>query len=100
MQRGFNSVFLRGPSRFAESEFDDVTTSLIHEFNLLIYFFRTGVEFQETQEYLHRTVGGASHQHGWISIGRTMKVDHDRDIRTAQTYMISIGWQAEVQQEP
>ena len=56
MQRDFSSVALRGRSRFAESEFDDVATSLIPAFNLLIYFFRTG--------------GGTSHQHGWISIGR------------------------------
>ena len=56
MQRSFSSVVLRGRSRFAQSEFDDVATSLIPAFNLLIYFFRTG--------------GGASHQHGWISIGR------------------------------
>ena len=55
MQCGFSSVVLRGRSKFAESEFDDVATSLIPAFNLLIYFFRTG--------------GGASHQHGWISIG-------------------------------
>ena len=43
MQRGFNSAFLRGRSRFVESEFDDVATSLIPAFNILIYFFRTGV---------------------------------------------------------
>ena len=49
---------------------------------------------------LHRTVGGTSHQHGWISIERTMKVERDRDIRTTQTHLISIGRQMEVQQEP
>ena len=38
MQRGFNSVVLRGRSRFAESEFNDVATSLIPALNLLIYF--------------------------------------------------------------
>ena len=43
MQRGFNSVVLHGHSRFAESEFNDVATSLIPAFNILIYFFRTGV---------------------------------------------------------
>ena len=49
---------------------------------------------------LHRTFGGASHRHGWISIGRTRKVDRDHDIRTVQTHLISIGRQTEVQQEP
>ena len=57
MQRCFSSVVLRGRSRFAESEFDDVATSLMLAFNLLIYFW---------------TGGGASNQHGWISIGRRM----------------------------
>ena len=38
---------------------------------------------------LHRTVGGASHQHGWISIGWTVKVDRDHNISTAQTYLIN-----------
>ena len=49
---------------------------------------------------LHRTVGGASHRHGWISIGRTRKVDCDRDIMTVQTHLILIGRQTEVQQQP
>ena len=37
---------------------------------------------------LHRTVGVASHRHGLISIGRTMKEEFDRTIMTAQTYLI------------
>ena len=37
---------------------------------------------------LHRTVGIASHWHGWISIGQTMKDELDRAIGTAQTYLI------------
>ena len=32
-----------------------------------------------------KTGGGASHQHGWIAIGRTRKVDRDRAIVTLQS---------------
>ena len=57
MQRGFNFVFLRGRSRFAESEFDDVATSLIPILNLLIYFFSGHVSNFEKRENISAIIG-------------------------------------------
>ena len=63
MQRGFSSIVLPGCSRFAESEFDDVATSSILAFNLLIYFLG------QVAARLVSTVGSPSDGRGkWIVI--------------------------------
>ena len=97
MQRGFNSAFLRGRSRFAESEFDDMATSLIRAFNILIYFLGQVSNFknifiERLAARLISTLGSPSDGRGqWIIIVI---------LGPPKTHLISIGWQTEVQQEP